>query len=137
MIFLQQEYYLFSLSMKINNIYKMKKVVFSKSHSVFPFWTKINVQKWLRPFNSPKKGVFFAYVDKSENRQIFWLHNFFFGNIYFINKGLGIIIFYYIYYQCCCKKVAKKLRKYIYVNCVTIQLAEKVVTTNIYLQQNI
>ena len=61
----------------------MKKVVFSKSRLVFPFWTKINVQKWLRPINSPKKGVFFAYVDKTKIRQIFWLHNFFFENIYF------------------------------------------------------
>jgi len=48
----------------------MKKVVFSKSRLVFPFWTKINVQKWLRLIPSPKKGVFFAYVDKNKNRQI-------------------------------------------------------------------
>ena len=38
----------------------MKKVVFSKSRLVFPFLTKINVQKWLRPINSPKMGVFFG-----------------------------------------------------------------------------
>ena len=56
----------------------MEKVVVSKSHSVFPFWTKINVQKWLIRIPSPKKGVFFAYVDKGEILQIFWLHNFFF-----------------------------------------------------------
>ena len=76
--------------MKLNNIYKSKKVVFSKSPLVFPFWTKINVQKWLRLVSSPKRGVFFAYVDKNKNRQINWLHNFFFGNIYFCGKGLGI-----------------------------------------------
>ena len=46
--------------MKINNIYKSKKVVFSKSRLVFPFWTKINVQKRLIRINSPKRGYFFG-----------------------------------------------------------------------------
>ena len=64
----------------------MKKVVFSKSRLVFPFWTKINVQKWLMRINSPKMGVFLAYVDKSEIRQIFWLHNFFLKIYIFYKK---------------------------------------------------
>ena len=46
--------------MKLNNIYKSKKVVFSKSRLVFPFWTKINVQKRLIRINSPKRGCFFG-----------------------------------------------------------------------------
>jgi hypothetical protein len=33
----------------------------------FIFWTKINVQKQEKQKDFPKKGVFFAHVDKNEN----------------------------------------------------------------------
>jgi hypothetical protein len=50
----------------------------------FFFWTKINVQKQEKQKDFAKKGVFFAYVDKSEIHEIFCEHNFFFENVYFI-----------------------------------------------------
>jgi len=74
-------------------IYIKRKKRVSKSPWRFGKWTKINVQKRGRRITSPKMGVFFAYVDKSEIRQIIWLHNFFFWKYIFCEKGLGIIFY--------------------------------------------